>query len=55
VAACAYSLVRSDAMIARTPRATNGQPTMAKMPAIRRKTVESGSVSGMTARSARTT
>jgi hypothetical protein len=55
VAACAYSLWRSDASIARTPRATNGHPTTAKIAAISRNTVLSGSASGITARSASTT
>ncbi len=41
--------------MARTPRAMNGAPTTAKMPASSRKTVDGDSTSGSTARSASAT
>ena len=41
--------------MARTPRAKNGAPTMAKMPASSRNTVRGASTSGSTDRSASAT
>ena len=41
--------------MARTPRAMNGAPTMAKMPASSAKTTRGASTSGSTARSASAT
>ena len=54
-AACTYSRLLSTATMARTPLATNGQPTRTKIHDTSRNTVDAGSTSGNTARSTSTT